>query len=121
MTRYVAKRIPDVPTYPEYRDHPSTLMVYGYTYVPALPNPDNSLESYRPVKLVWSLPDNGIYATMPVATNGHRGSRTYRITTPGATQTYGVMVNGVILPVQFDTIPDAKLFAQHIEDTNTED
>jgi hypothetical protein len=30
------------------------------------------------------------------------------------------MVNGVHIPVQFNGIHDAKLFAQHIEDTNTE-
>jgi hypothetical protein len=116
MTRYIA-----TPGNDWYRDQSQSMVIGGYDYQPATPNPDNETETYRPVTLVWVIPDNGIWHTMPVAVNGHRGNRTYKIFTPGATNTYGVMVNGVIIPVEFDTIPDAKLFAQHIEDTNTED
>ncbi len=107
--------------YPDWRDVPYIIAITGYDYAPAKPNPDDETETYRPVTLVWTIPDNGIYHTMPVATNGHRANRVYRITTPGATNTYGVSVNGVHIPVQFDTVPEAKLFAQSIEDSNTED
>jgi hypothetical protein len=117
MTRYV---IAPKPENMQYRDNPHSMVIHGYDYTPATPNADDS-ETYRPVTLAWHLPDNGIYMTTPSAVNGHRANRTYRITTPGATQTYGVMVNGIIIPTEFNTIPEAKLFAQHIEDTNTED
>ena len=120
MTIYAAqpKAYPEMP---DYRDHRQTLLISGYDREPDRPNPEDSAESFRPVALVWTIPDNGIYATMPTAVNGHRGNRVYRIATPGATQTYMVQVNGLFIPVEFNTIRDAQRFAQHIEDMNTED
>lgn len=120
MTRYIAAP-KGYPAQPDYRDHPDSMVISGYDYTPATPNPDDETETYRPVTLVWAIPDNGIYHTMPVTVNGYRGNRCYTIYTPGATQTYGVQVNGVFIPTQFNTVKDAQTFAQQIEDINSED
>jgi hypothetical protein len=121
MTRYVAAPKNPFTMLPDYRDGANSMIISGYDYTPATANPPDETETYRPVTLVWDYPGSRIYQTWLIAVNGHRANRTYRITTPGATQTYGVMINGIHIPVQFNTVDDAKLFAQHIEDTNTED
>lgn len=119
MTQYAAQA-KAYPSMPDFYDHPSSIVISGYDREPATPNPDDCAESYQPVTLEWTLPDNGIYHTMPVAHNGWRGNRVYHLTTPGATNTYGIMVNGLHIPIQFTTARDAQRFAQHIEDDNTE-
>ena len=103
-------------------DWPSSFVVTGYNYQPADPNPDDCPESYRPVTLEWYLPVNEPFGvvTLYQATNGWRASRVYKIVSLGVKNTYGVMVNGVHIPVEFYSVHDAKLFAQHIEDVNTE-
>lgn len=129
MTRYAGTesqphdRGDGVMVYANGDDWPSRFVVTGYDYTPADPNPDDCPEFYRPVTLEWSLPANEPFGvvTLHQAVNGWRANRTYKITTPGATNTYGVMVNGVHIPVEFYSVHDAKLFAQHIEDSNTED
>lgn len=127
MTRYAAQTVTpyrdhrNVDIWPSYHDDPMSIVVEGYNRVPAVANPDDCEETYRPVTLEWTRPDNGIYHTNWQAVNGHRGNRVYVLTTPGATNTYGIMVNGIHIPVQFNTADDAKAFAQHIEDDNTED
>ncbi len=127
MTTYTAEHVTpyrdrrNVDIYPDYRHTPQSMVIHGYRYEPATANPDDCEETYRPVTLEWTRPANGIYATNWQAVNGHRGNRVYVLTSPGATNTYGVMVNGVHIPAQFETTSEAMLFAQHIEDNNTED
>jgi len=127
MTRYTAQ--PATPqdrgdgtmVYPDSRDWPGAISVSGFNYIPARPNPDDETETYRPVTLQWTRPDNGIFYTSWQAVNGHRGNRVYVITSWGNTGHAGVMVNGVHIPVQFDSHDAARMFAQAIEDANTED
>lgn len=128
MTRYA--RIPEtmhdrgdgVQVYHNFSDWPNRFVVEGYNYLLAeTQDTGNPETSYRPVTLHFSRPIDPIgVVSIAVATNGWRANRTYKITTAGATNTYGVMVNGIHIPVEFTTVKDAELFAQHIEDTNTE-
>lgn len=122
MTRYSAEPAA-YPECPDYRDRPESMIIHGYTYIPAAPNPADCPESYRPVRLQFGHDYDDPWGTVTIATavNGHRANRTYRVITPGATQTYGIAVNGVMIPVEFNTVRDAERFAQAIEDYNTED
>src|SRR5579859_2862625 len=107
MTRYTAvesrpyPRPDGVLVYGNTDDWPDRLVVTGYDYDPATPNPDDCQESYRPVTLEWSLPGKEPFGvvTLHQAVNGWRANRVYKITAPGAVNTYGVSVNGVHVPV----------------------
>lgn len=128
MTRY--RREPATPVdrgdgtmvYHDTRDWPGApLAIIGMDYEPATPNPDDETETYRPVTLAWFIPGNGIYATTWTAHNGHRGNRVYTLSADYNGNNWQVRVNGTHIPVTFESVSAAKLFAQAIEDANTED
>lgn len=127
MTRYAevpAKPYWDAretPLYLDARDYPFVIAIEGLAYQPAQPNPEGEAESYRPVTLKWHRPDNGHEWTPATAVNAPRNNRIYKILPADTGSAVQISVNGVHIPVQFTTHGQAQLFAQAVEDANTED
>lgn len=103
--------------YPE-----SPLVIWHYAYTPAAPNPPEAAETYAPVSLTWqTAPMAPTWQGSSLIALGKRGNRVYTLTNHDNGRAYGIAVNSVHIPVIFPSPEDARLFAQHIEDTNTED
>lgn len=99
------------------RQDAGTLEVWGYEYTPATPNPPGEAETYSPVHLVWHHDPSGFGN---LATGKH-GNRVYRLTSQNCGRVFMLSVNGVHIPVTFPSPRHVALFAQQVEDANTED